>query len=122
MSSNNATGYAGLLAAVKALQQDGQTLPVAEKEWYTRPDTVDYAIIDREFETGELQGDDRKQDRRWEGSIDLYSYSKTGGGWVQKIEDTLTAFCDCSWYVNQDAAWERENNIFHWEWIFQIEG
>lgn len=119
---NNRTGYEGLAEEMKALSQEGNLLPVAEKEWYTRPDTVSYGIISRDFEADELEGDNRKQDRSWEGSIDLYSLSKTGAGWVPMIEELLTEWCDGSWYANLDADWERETNLFHWEWVFRIEG
>lgn len=113
--------YEALVADMKALTQDGVTLPVAEDDWATRPDTDSYGIIALEFEADALNGDNRKVDTAWEGSVDLYSHSRRGGGWINKITETLTKHCESAWRLNHHT-YERESGLFHWEWVFQIEG
>ena len=115
--------YDDLVAALKALtQEDGQetvTLPVAEDEWYTRPDKVSYGIVSNDFETDALIGDGLKLDTGIGGSVDLFSLVRSGAGWVQLITDTLTTYCGPSWSLNSHT-YERETNLFHWEWVFEI--
>lgn len=115
--------YSGLVEALKALtQEDGRdtvTLPMAEDEWYTRPDTVSYGIVSLDFEAGQLYGDNRKADRSHEGSVDLFSMVKTGAGWVEKITETLTEHLDGSWSLNSHT-YERDTGLFHWEWTFEV--
>ena len=120
--------YTSLVTALKALEQaeDPQALvpvmvklPMAEDEWNTRPDTVSYGLVSLDFEADDLQGDNVKQDRSYEGSADLYSLERSGAGWVPLIENTLTAHCDGSWYLNRHT-YERDTGLFHWEWVFQI--
>ena len=36
------------------------------------------------------------------------------------IEQTLTEYCDDCWRLNYHHH-ETETNLFHWEWVFQIE-
>lgn len=117
--------YNALVTAMKALAQ-GETpnatiLPMAENEWYTRPDAVSYGTIQLDFEANELYGDNTKTDIAYEGSVDLFSKSRTGEGWRALIEACLETYCDGCWYLSA-SAYERETNLFHWEWVFQIEG
>ena len=122
--------YEALLADMKALTQtvDGTTvtgttvtLPVAEHGWNTRPDAESYGEIQLDFEADALGGDDRKVARAFEGSVDLYSRNRSGGGWVPLIEQLLTEHCGAHWTLNHHAH-ERETALFHWEWAFQVEG
>ena len=117
--------YGALVADMKALAQgvepDIITLPVAENEWNTRPDAESYGIIACEFEAGQLNGDNEKLDAAYEGSMDLYSHKKDGAGWIPLIKNTLKEYCDGAWSLNHHA-YERETGLFHWEWIFQVEG
>ena len=113
--------YAELVTAMKALEQEGILLPVAEDEWYTRPDTVSYAVISLDFESGQLNGDGLKTDRAFEGSVDLFSMVKSGAGWVDEITKTLTSICGACWSLNSHT-YERETGLFHWEWTFELEG
>lgn len=112
--------YEALVADLKDLEQEGVILPMAEDEWYTRPDTVSYGIVQLDFEADALQGDDVKSDRAWEGSVDLFSLAKSGAGWVQMIENALTKHCDGCWSLNRHT-YERETSLTHWEWVFQTE-
>ena len=116
--------FANLVAAMKALTQGEEpavvTLKVAEDEWYTRPDTVSYGVISLDFEAGALDGDNRKMDVSWEGSMDLFSLVKDGAGWVPLITGTLEAYCGPCWSLNTHT-YERETGLFHWEWTFELE-
>ena len=77
--------YIAFVAAVKGLQQaddpNGEpvtyhTLPMAENEWNTRPDTVSYGIVRLDFEASSDTGDDLKASTAYEGSLDLFSMEK----------------------------------------------
>ena len=124
--------YAELVEALKTLTQtvtpaeDGEEpetalLPMAEDEWYTRPDTVSYGIVSLDFEADALEGDGMKLESAYEGSVDLFSLVKSGAGWVPLITETLTEHCGPCWSLNTHN-YERETGLFHWEWVFQIEG
>lgn len=111
--------YENLVEALKALEQEGAGLPMAEDEWYTRPDTVSYGIVSLEFEAGQLNGDGLKQDVSHEGSVDLFSLARSGAGWVPLITATLTEHCGGSWSLNSHT-YERDTGLFHWEWTFEV--
>lgn len=122
--------YQALVTAMKALEQAEDpnaqdpvtvTLPVAEDEFYTRPDTVSYGLISLDFEAGNLNGDDAKNDVSYSGSVDLFSLVRGGAGWVPMIEETLTEFCGPCWTLNLHS-YERETQLFHWEWTFEVMG
>lgn len=122
--------YLELVAALKALEQEADmaaddadkvTLPMAEDEWYTRPDSVSYGTVRLDFEADALHGDNRKVATAYEGSVDLYSMARSGAGWVEMISHTLEEHCDGSWSLNLHT-YERETGLFHWEWAFQVEG
>ena len=116
--------YTSLVTALKALTQGEEpntvTLPMAENEWDTRPDTESYGIVALDFETDALEGDNMKLTTAYEGSVDLFSRAKNGGGWVSLITGTLTTYCGACWSLHSHM-YERDNGIFHWEWTFQIE-
>ena len=118
--------YTQLVTALKALTQGESpaaavTLPMAEDEWNTRPDAESYGIVALDFEVDALRGDCRKTVTAYEGSVDLFSRSKSGAGWVPLIAATLTEYCDGCWSLNAHM-YERETGLFHWEWTFQVEG
>ena len=95
-------------------------IPSPENAWNTRP-TGDYITYALEYEAGADYGDNRKIARAWEGSIDLYSTDKSGGGYVEDIERALEANCESCWWMNTSGSWERETGLFHFEWVFQVE-
>lgn len=122
--------YTSLVEALKNLQQAEDpnaedpvmvSLPMAEDEWYTRPDTVSYGAVRLDFEVDNLTGDDLKQSTSYEGSIDLYSMVRSGAGWVELITQTLKDHCKAAWSLN-NHMYERDTGLFHWEWVFQVEG
>jgi hypothetical protein len=113
--------YTNLVTALKALTQGTVALPMAEDEWATRPDTVSYGIVQLDFEADALHGDDRKQCVAYEGSVDLFSLQRSGAGWVELITGTLEEHCDGCWRL-ESFQYENETGLFHWEWVFQVEG
>lgn len=119
------TEYTNLVTALKALTQGESpnqvTLPMAEDDWNTRPETVSYGIVSLDFEADALRGDNIKVATAYEGSVDLYSLQRDGAGWVDLITSTLTEYCEGAWSLNHHT-YERDSNLFHWEWAFQIEG
>ena len=120
--------YLALVTAMKSLTQESAVtsepdkgLPVAEDGWHTRPDKDSYGEIYLEFENNEsLNGNNRKKNRVYEGSIDLYSRKRNGEGWPALIEQTLTEYCD-DWWRLEYHGHETGTNLFHWEWVFNIE-
>ena len=119
-------GYTSLVSALKALTQGETpdpviTLPMAEDEWNPRPDAESYGTVRLDFEADALTGDNVKTEIAYEGSVDLYSLSRDGAGWVELITRTLTDHCDACWSLNYHT-YERETRLFHWEWAFQTEG
>ena len=112
-------GYNSLVGALKALEQDGTVLPMAEDEWNTRPDTVSYGTVRLDFEVDALHGDNVKQATAYEGSVDLFSLARSGAGWIGLITATLKNHCGGCWSLNSHT-YERETNLFHWEWVFEI--
>lgn len=111
--------YTSLVTALKALEQEGETLPMAETEWNTRPDTVSYGIVSLDFESGQLNAEGVKQDVAHEGSADLFSLERSGAGWVQMITAVLTEHCGSCWSLNSHT-FERDTGLFHWEWVFEV--
>lgn len=116
--------YTSLVTALKALTQGESpntvTLPMAEDEWNTRPDTVSYGTVRLDFEADALRGDNLKQVTSYEGSVDLYSLNRDGAGWVNLITQTLTDHCEGCWSLSAHM-YERNTSLFHWEWVFQVE-
>ncbi len=113
--------YADLVEDLKELQQDGVTLPVAENGWNTRPDADSYGVVQLDFEADALYGDNGKRVRAFEGSVDLYSRAKSGDGWIPLIEAALEEPCETVWQLNHNS-YEDDTRLFHWEWVFQVEG
>lgn len=121
--------YLDLVAAMQSLSIGTEILPMAENEWNTRPDSESYGTIQLDFEVNALFGDNVKKARAYEGSVDLFSYSKHGARWIEEIERTLTEHCEGCWSLNHQkyernsgSQYDRETGMFHWEWVFQIEG
>lgn len=113
--------YLALVNALKSISQGGECLPVAENGWSTSPNQDSYGIVQLDFEADAMDGDDRKVAEAYEGSFDLYSLSKTGDGWIPYVRSTLTAYCGGCWRLNLHT-YETGSRLFHWEWVFQIEG
>ena len=106
--------YEALVSALKSL-----ALPMAENEWYSRPECDSYGIVALDFEAGAIRGNNTKLDTVYEGSVDLFSHAKDGGGWVPLITETMETYCDGSWSLNSHV-YERDTGLFHWEWTFEV--
>ena len=106
-------------AFVAALQATG--VPFAECAWDGRPDSSHYGTVSLDFEGSSDDGDDLKQERSWEGTVDLYSKAKRGGGHPAEIEEILTETCGDAWELSA-FEWVPEVALFHWVWEFRMEG
>ena len=106
--------YEDLVAALKLT-----SVPFAEYAWRTRPEGA-YGVVSLEFEAAHLDGDDAKNDRVWEGSIDLF-YPKLSdrSDLIEEIEETLTETVGNSWELNS-TQYENSTGLFHVEWVFQV--
>lgn len=106
--------YEALVAALKLTD-----IPFQEYGWKTRPDGA-YGVVSLEFEAGQLDGEDVKADRAWEGSVDLFYPKLTDRTeMVDAVEEILTEICGASWELNS-TQYEEETGLFHVEWAFQV--
>lgn len=113
------TRYEKLVNALMNLTKNGEKLPMREDEWRTRPEADSCGTVGLDFEAGQLNADDVKEDAAYEGSVDFFSRSRNGNGWRPLIEDTLTEHCGACWGLNS-RQYERETGLVHWEYVFQI--
>ena len=90
----------------------------AEYEWKTRP-SGNFGTVQLDFEAEDDEGDDSKQDRAWEGSVDLFTNGKQMLI-VAAVESALAEVCGASWYMNSEQ-YEHETGLIHREFVFQIE-
>ena len=107
--------YEALVAALKLTD-----IPFAEYGWKNRPEGA-YGVVGLDFEAGRLNAGGMKQDRAWEGSVDLF-YPKLSDrtDLIEEIEETLTEICGDSWNLNS-TQYETGTNLFHVEWVFQVQ-
>ena len=89
-----------------------------EYEWKTRPNG-NFGTVQLDFEAETSNGDDTKQDRAWEGSVDLYTHGKEMMI-VAAVESALETVCEGSWYINSEQ-YERDTGLIHREFVFQLE-
>lgn len=100
------------------LLKDISGVQFTEYEWKTRP-AGDFGTVKLDFEAEDDIGDDRHQDRAWEGSVDLFTHTKAMMT-VAAVESALETVCGGSWYLNSEQ-YERETGLIHREFVFQIE-
>lgn len=89
-----------------------------EYEWKTRPNG-NHGTVQLDFEAEDDDGDDRKQDRAWEGSVDLYTRGKAMMI-AAAVESVLESICESAWHLNSEQ-YERETGLVHREFVFQID-
>ena len=89
-----------------------------EYEWKTRP-IGNYGTVQIDFEVDDDHGDDFKQDRAWEGSVDLFTTGKEMMI-VAAVESALEAVCEGAWELNSEQ-YEKETGLVHREFVFQME-
>ena len=98
--------------------QEIQNVRFSEYEWKTRP-AGNFGTVQLDFEAEDDSGDDFKQDRAWEGSVDLFTAGKEMMI-AAAVESALEHVCEGSWYLNSEQ-YERETGLLHREYVFQIE-
>ena len=104
--------YEALVAALKLT-----STPVAEYGWKTRPEGA-YYVVQLDFEAGEMNADGEKQDRSWEGSLDLFYPKLTDrDDLIDATEEILAEIFGASWYLNS-TQYETGTGLFHVEWVF----
>ena len=106
--------YLALVTALKALD-----IPFEEYAWQTRPEGA-YGVVSLDMEESSEDGDDRKLDRVWEASVDVFFYLLTEREAImQAVEGVLTEVCGNSWELNS-AQYENQTRLFHYEWVCQV--
>ena len=107
--------YEALVAALKLT-----SIPFAEYGWKNRPEGA-YGVVQLDFESGSLNGNGLKQDRAWEGSVDLF-YPKLSDrtDLIEEVEETLEEICGAAWELNS-TQYESSTGLFHVEWRFQVQ-
>ena len=107
--------YEALVAALKLTD-----IPFAEYGWKSRPEGA-YGVVQLEFESGSLDGDGRKLDRTWEGSVDLFYPKLTNrDDLIAEVEETLTEILGNAWEMNS-TQYESGTGLFHVEWTFECQ-
>lgn len=106
--------YESLVAALKLT-----SIPFAEYGWKTRPEGT-YGVISLDMEKNQLNGDNVKLDRTWEGSVDVFFYKLSERDEIIDIvEELLEDICGTAWEVNS-SRYETNTGLFHIEWIFEV--
>ena len=106
--------YEELVSRLKALSG----VQFTEYEWKTRPNG-NHGTVQLDFEAEDDNGDDGKQGRAWEGSVDLFTRGKEMMI-VAAVESILEEVCEGSWYLNSEQ-YENETGLIHREFVFQLE-
>jgi len=108
--------YTALVEALK-----NTSIPFKEYGWETRPD-ANFGVVSLEFEAGSMYGDGTKQDRAFEGSVDVYFRKLSDRATLAAtVETALTAACGDSWELNSIQN-ETDTGLFHIEWVFRVTG
>lgn len=108
--------YEALVAALKLT-----SIPFAEYGWKARPEGA-YGVVQLDFEAGTLDGDDRKTDRSFGGSVDVFYPKLTDRGDItDEIEEVLNEVCGPCWELSS-TQYETGTGLFHVEWAFEIGG
>ena len=112
--SGTQTKYDTLVSKLKEINGVAFT----EYEWETRP-SGNHGTIQPDFELPSDDGDDEKQDRAFEGSVDLFTHGKEMLI-AAAVESALAEVCGASWYLNSEQ-YERDTGLIHREFVFQME-
>ena len=106
--------YDALVTALKALTG----ISFTEDGWATRPHG-DFGSVQIDFEAKADRGDDRKIDRAFEGSVDLFLH-KPNRTKLHAVETALENNVGSSWQMNS-RQYETDTGLTHYEWVFQID-
>ena len=112
--SGTQTKYDTLVSKLKEING----VEFTEYEWETRP-SGNHGTIQPDFELPSDDGDDEKQDRAFEGSVDLFTHGMEMLI-AAAVESALTEVCGASWYLNSEQ-YERDTGLIHREFVFQME-
>ncbi len=91
---------------------------IQEYEFKTRPNG-NHGTVQIDFEAEVDNGDDSRQDRAFEGSLDLFTRGKEMMI-VAAVETVLETHCSGSWYLNSEQ-YETGTGLIHREYVFQLE-
>ena len=106
--------YEALVAALKLTD-----IPFAEYGWNKRPEGT-YGVVSLDFESDSQDGDDEKQDRAWEASVDVFiRLIRERDDVIEAVEEVLTQICGSSWHQNSHS-FETNTGLFHIEWVCQV--
>ncbi len=109
------TEYEALVAALKLTD-----IPFAEYAWRSRPEGT-YGVVSLDFESGQLDGDGQKLDRKWEASVDVFfSRLSERDDLISTVEEILTEICGKSWELNS-TQYENSTGLFHIEWTCTVQ-
>ena len=110
------TEYTALVEALRSTN-----IPFKEYGWETRPD-ANFGVVSLDFEAGSLNGDGGKQDRAFEGSVDVYFRKLSDRATMAAtVESVLNTCCGDSWELNS-IQHETDTGLFHIEWVFRVTG
>ena len=108
------TEYTELVAALKETD-----IPFEEYGWAPRPEGI-HGIVTLDFEDGSVSGDNRKLDRTYSASVDVFFQRKLDRERViQTVEGVLRRICGSSWELNSNQH-EANNRLFHIEWVCEV--
>lgn len=102
-----------LLAALKAIG-----IPFEAYAWSVAPDDT-YGVLALTGGADALGGDNRITEQSVEGTVDLYTRSKSTADAI-RVQDALNSFDGCSWSLNS-VQYEDETSFVHFEWIINLE-
>ena len=106
--------YEALVAALKLTD-----IPFAEYAWRSRPEGT-YGVVSLDFESGQVDGDDRKQDRSWEASVDVFFRKLSEReSVIGTVEEILAEICGSAWEMNS-IQYENGTGLFHIEWTCTV--
>ena len=106
--------YSALVTELKAIKG----IKFAEYEWETRP-AGNFGTVQLDFEVDPDTGDDHKQNRGWQGSVDVYTHGKEMLI-LAAVESALESVCGSCWELNSDVH-EHETGLIHREFVFEVD-
>ena len=107
--------YEALVAALKLTD-----IPFAEYAWRSRPEGT-YGVVSLDFESGQFDGDDQKQDRSWAASVDVFfPRLSERDDLISTVEEILTEICRDRWWMNS-TQYENSTGLFHIEWACTLQ-
>lgn len=108
------TEYTELVAALKETD-----IPFEEYGWAPRPEGI-HGVVSLDFENGSMVGDNRKLDRTYSASVDVFFRKLFDRERViRTVEGVLRKICGSSWEMNSNQH-ETNTRLFHIEWVCEV--